>query len=118
MLVFEILTFQKGVIGEICLGADFVRANLMVPGSILHGGGAPRLVSDRIPPEDDLNLLIPLASLSAPVRVSCLRPHHFCWMSGSADAVCAVTLLGKSKISRCSGIIGHIIAPISPRYIG
>ena len=39
MLVFEILTFQKGVIGEICLGADFVRANLMVPGSILHGGG-------------------------------------------------------------------------------
>ena len=49
MLVFEILTFQKGVIGEIWLGADVVRANLMVPGSILHGGGSPRMVSDRIP---------------------------------------------------------------------
>ena len=32
MLVFEILTFQTCVIGEIWLGADFVRANLMVPG--------------------------------------------------------------------------------------
>ena len=32
MLVFEILTFQKCVIGEIWLGGDFVRANLMVPG--------------------------------------------------------------------------------------
>ena len=32
ILVFEILTFQKCVIGEIWLGGDFVRANLMVPG--------------------------------------------------------------------------------------